>query len=624
MAAYLAEQLRRAKCRADERKWEKEMGSTMPPREDEQVRTAVRNALLGSAPERESELVSLWDLLEPRFQLTADTHDGERLVMDAGMYRFVRFNHRVVRAFWIAGFAAWEAYRVVAETPELDPLDLKRLKELVDAFERVLESDVPELEALPKDVPEPGHYDEIPQLRAPGELATLAVSWALLHEVRHLKHQQDGDAADPYEADPTKRRNEELSCDAFATQFLLDQFDAYAQREKVSPNLVRRKRELGIYFALFAMTLMARDKWSASPTHPSIQTRINAVRALMGSQHDEVAEAIASLAFATLHALMPGSPGIFPAPDDADASTSTDKNEFAGEPILKEMPRVLEWLKEKGLNALNSRYSRYEKDIDQFFSCTAPTSTDGRTKFDKLTNSYIECLNIVLIHRAFRDEKSQGFVDRLSKVADGQDHPDASSEGSSRDYLFELLIAARMSLSGYKIDFNKVTDVVAKDDDFLIFGECKRLSSEKKFEENFKKAGKQIAAQAEGVPQRVYGLVFLDVSSCLDGIPKTELPSVEAAQREIHESVEAFVAKNSSKIEQLAERFSGVSLGVCLIGQAPLWKKDGTLYMATRTRVVAPQSLSDKDFDSLKKIMGRFSSSMLGGFKSEVQHPGFQ
>jgi hypothetical protein len=287
------------------------------------------------------------------------------------------------------------------------------------------------------------------------------------------------------------------------------------------------------------------------------------------------------------------------------------KKKFAGEPILKEMSRVLEWLKEKGLNALNSRYSRYEKDIDQFFSCDDPTSTDGRAKFDKLTNSYIECLNIVLIHRAFRDEASQGFIDRLSKVADGQDHPDASSAGSSRDYLFELLIAARMSLSGYKIDFNKVTDVVAENDDFLIFGECKRLSSEKKFEENFKRAGKQIAAQAEGMPQRVYGLVFLDVSSCLDGIPKMELPSVEAANRAIYKSVEGFVEKKSSKIEQLAERFSGVSLGVCLIGEAPIWTQDGTLYMATKTRVVAPRSLSDEDFDSLNKIMERFSKSML-------------
>ena len=287
------------------------------------------------------------------------------------------------------------------------------------------------------------------------------------------------------------------------------------------------------------------------------------------------------------------------------------KKDFAGESILKEVSCVLEWLKGKGFNVLNSRYSRYKKDIDQFFSCDDPTSVDGRAKFDKLTNSYIECLNIVLIHRAFRDEASQGFVDRLSKVANGQDHPDASSAGSSRDFLFELLIAARMALSGYKIDFNQITDVVAENDEFLLLGECKRLSSEKRFEENFKKAGKQIAAQAVGMSQRVYGLVFLDVSSCLDGIPKMELPNAEAAQRAIHESLEAFVARNASKIEQLAERFSESSLGVCLIGQAPIWIRDGTLYMAARTRVVAPQILSDEDFSSLKKILGGFSGSIL-------------
>lgn len=293
------------------------------------------------------------------------------------------------------------------------------------------------------------------------------------------------------------------------------------------------------------------------------------------------------------------------------SNSHAHKKEFAGESILKEMPPVLEWLKGKGLNALNSRYSRYEKDIEQFFLCDAPASADGRAKFEKLTNSYFECLNIVLIHRVFRDEASQGFVDRLSKVADGQDHPHTSLAGPSRDYFFELLIAAKMSLSGYKIDFTKVTDVVAENDEFLVFGECKRLSSERKFEAKFKEAGKQITVQVEGAPKRVYGLVFLDVSSCLDGIPKTELPNAEVAQRAIHDSLEAFVARNASKTEQLAERFAEVSLGVCLIGQAPIWTKDGTLYMSSKTRVVAPRSLSDEDFDSLNKIMSGFSSSML-------------
>lgn len=167
-----------------------------------------------------------------------------------------------------------------------------------------------------------------------------------------------------------------------------------------------------------------------------------------------------------------------------------------------------------------------------------------------------------------------------------------------------------MALSGYKIDFNKVTDVVAENDEFYVLGECKRLSSEKKFEENFKKAGKQITAQAAGMSQRVYGLVFLDVSNCLDGIPKMELPDAEAALRAVHESLEAFVARNASKIELLAERFSEASLGVCLIGRAPIWTRSATLYVAARIRVVAPPSLSGEDFDSLKKILGGFSSSM--------------
>lgn len=282
----------------------------MSVRDDETVRRAVHNALVGCAPERESELASLWNLLAPRFQLTADLHEGERFVMEAGMYRYVRFNHRVVRAFWIAGFAAWEAYRAVAEATDLEAVDLQRLAVLLDAFERVLQSDEPELEPLPDGVPEPGRYDDLPQRRAPGELATIAVGWALLHEVRHLQHQQEGDAADPYEEDPSGRHTEEFSCDAFATRFLLDQLERYAQQVSAPPHLVRRKRELGIYFALFALTLTARGKWQASPSHPAVQARIDAVRALMGSQRDELAEAMAATAFAVLPSVMPGAPGV--------------------------------------------------------------------------------------------------------------------------------------------------------------------------------------------------------------------------------------------------------------------------------------------------------------------------
>jgi hypothetical protein len=40
----------------------------------------------------------------------------------------------------------------------------------------------------------------------------------------------------------------------------------------------------------------------------------------MGRQRDEVAEAIATVAFATLHALMPDVPSVMPAPAAANSS----------------------------------------------------------------------------------------------------------------------------------------------------------------------------------------------------------------------------------------------------------------------------------------------------------------
>lgn len=290
-------------------------------REDEQVTAAARNALLGAAPEREEELAAVWDRIAPRFQLTGDLHNGERLVMEAGLYRYVCFNHRAVRAFWLAAFAAWESYRAVAEASNLEAVDLGRLKELLDAFERTMASEAPELDALPRNVPEPGHFDDDPQLRAPGELATLAVGWALLHEFRHLLHQQDGDGADTCgaDSDPSKCRNEEFSCDAYATKFLLEHVDRYAEQVNVDPSLVRRKRQLGIYCALFAMSLIARDRWDASASHPSVQARIDAVRELMAHENDELAEAIASVAFATLRTFMPGAPGVLASSSPHDA-----------------------------------------------------------------------------------------------------------------------------------------------------------------------------------------------------------------------------------------------------------------------------------------------------------------
>jgi len=151
------------------------------------------------------------------------------------------------------------------------------------------------LEVLPIGVAEPGQYPDAntdPQGRAASELATIAVAWALLHELRHIRHQQDGTGADPYSDDKAAKHAEEMSCDAFATTFLLEQIDLYAQSTNQSADLIRRKRQLGIYFGLFAVTMLAKDKCGESKSHPAVQARIDAVRKLMADQKSDIAAAM--------------------------------------------------------------------------------------------------------------------------------------------------------------------------------------------------------------------------------------------------------------------------------------------------------------------------------------------
>jgi hypothetical protein len=64
------------------------------------------NFLLGAvAPERQAELAQLWNKYEPEFRLLEDDGPAKQFVMEAGLYRIVRFNHRVMRLFWLGAIS---------------------------------------------------------------------------------------------------------------------------------------------------------------------------------------------------------------------------------------------------------------------------------------------------------------------------------------------------------------------------------------------------------------------------------------------------------------------------------------------------------------------------------------
>lgn len=128
-----------------------------PLQEGTEVQTAARNMFAGCLPERDEEVKALWAEFDLRFRLAQDSHDGEKIVMRGGLYRYVDFNHRTLRAFWVAGYAAWEGYSVMAESIATGRQgSLARFKELVEAVRRIAGNADSDSEPLPEGVAEPG------------------------------------------------------------------------------------------------------------------------------------------------------------------------------------------------------------------------------------------------------------------------------------------------------------------------------------------------------------------------------------------------------------------------------------------------------------------------------------
>ena len=280
------------------------------PRNDEEVQQVARSLFVGVAPERSQELEEFWHRYTPRFNFIEDNGPDGAFVMCAGAYREVYFDLRVMRAFWLAAFIAWEGYWSFNESLGRNML---RFREMIDCFIEMRYADDPLTVALPEGVPELGVYEDgalQAKVRVAVDMANFAIGWALLHEVRHIKHQQDGTSADD-DASPVERRAEELSCNEFATRFILDQVEAYARSTNVPVADVRQKREIGIYFGAFALTLIAKDRWGESDTHPAVQTRIDAMLQQMGSYDTRMSDAIAHGAHTALWQIWPDAPGPF-------------------------------------------------------------------------------------------------------------------------------------------------------------------------------------------------------------------------------------------------------------------------------------------------------------------------
>lgn len=273
-------------------------------RSDVEIQDAIKALFLGLAPERTDELGQMWDDYQLQFCLFTD---NKGVLLAGGAYRSVHFNQRSLRVIWVSAFAAWEAF-ACAQSAFVDgePRSIERLKELLDLAIEVRDAKDPETVSLGK-LPEPGSLSLEPQLRAPAELAMFATGWALLHEVRHLKHQQEGTST--VDGDDSELAHaEELSCDCFAAEYITGNIAQYASFHEVDQAKVRMKRSLGVYFGVFALIILGYPNWKESASHPSVSDRLRAIRSELSADGLDEALCVAALALAGLKQVWPDAP----------------------------------------------------------------------------------------------------------------------------------------------------------------------------------------------------------------------------------------------------------------------------------------------------------------------------
>lgn len=266
------------------------------------VQEAVWTQFMGLMPERESELKDLWGKYKPKFNLVEDEIRDGKVILDAGMYREIRFNHRVMKLVWLASFIAWEGYCAVDAGWDDQAYDLTRFLSLIDTFKKIMDTDDLDAVPWPDCVPEPGTFPDAindTQMRAAAELAIFASGWALLHELQHIMHQQDGTSSGAY-ANKDELHDEEFSCDAYAAKFILEQVEQYAASENVDAAKVSQKREMGLLHAMFALAMLSIERWGDSESHPNTLSRILKVLEIIGTAGEKQSLKISCMSFIAL------------------------------------------------------------------------------------------------------------------------------------------------------------------------------------------------------------------------------------------------------------------------------------------------------------------------------------
>jgi len=205
--------------------------------------------------------------------------------------------------------------------------------------------------------------------------------------------------------------------------------------------------------------------------------------------------------------------------------------EEEGGKLVELYSEATEWLTSIGLPYSKSRFGKYQKVIENYGAgIDKDDEWTVKTKLYEFLNAHAEITEIVRIFNELNTYGFRNYIEQLKKVTSGQAFRNVSAKDQSRDFSFELTMAARFIRGGFEVSLNQLADVVAKREDTpKIYVECKRIKSLSKVPTNIKKANEQLKKRlSQDSSSYPRGLVAINVNDLLN--PNNDMIVVDNIQ----------------------------------------------------------------------------------------------
>lgn len=246
----------------------------------------IQKLFEGVVPERLDEVLKLIQTNSAHFRRVGDKSGFN---LDAGAFGAIQFTQRSLEQLWLFGFSGTFAlhcysgisylakcYGLKFDLDEIDTfpdqaIENERFSKLISVIESLNEAESRHDFSWPVGIPKPedGKPKNIEQA-AVFDLVLMATAYVFLHELKHVIFEAEGNA-------PADRAEEEMQCDAFATEMMLSQINRYSDSSSYPEDKVRMKRAMGIALGnVFLAVVTPEANLGGTASHPPVYKRWSA------------------------------------------------------------------------------------------------------------------------------------------------------------------------------------------------------------------------------------------------------------------------------------------------------------------------------------------------------------